>query len=152
MVFRFWWWCEDSLPNIHKIHEFCSNCMLLYCSWGEERAWTPYRNCQTRRKGTSHKDLRPSSTKQTTSWEESKATVTFFSHSGKMEQRNVKSYSTNWKNSLEAFLFPFQDCKIMCHSFDQFTGCFEWTGTKSVSCLSKCQDYFFTATLVLYTW
>lgn len=83
-----------------RIHEFSPYCMLFYCSWGEERAWTPHRSCKTRGEGTIHKVLRSSSSKQTTSWEESKATVTFFSSSGKMEQGNMKSYSTTWRNSL----------------------------------------------------
>lgn len=67
---------QKNFHNFPKFHAFCSNSTLLYCSRGEEGAWTSHRNCKTRGKGTSHKVLHPSSTKQTTSWEESKDTVT----------------------------------------------------------------------------
>lgn len=50
--------------------------MFSCCSGGEERARSSTRSCKTRGKRTWNQILSPSSTQQTASWEESKATVT----------------------------------------------------------------------------
>lgn len=79
--------------------------MFLFCSGGEKRARSSTRSSKTGGKRTWDQIISPSSTQQTASWEESKATVTFVFHFG-------------------------DDALIPVHFslFQHFTGGWEWTG------------------------
>lgn len=66
----------------------------------------------------------------------------------KKEQRNMKSCNTNWKKSSGVFLFLFRSAHLISLQAAKN----ELAQKGSVSCLSQCQDYFYTVTLVLYTW
>lgn len=114
--------------------EHSHHCMFFYCSRGEKGARTSYGNCKTRGEGTRHKVLRPSSTKQTSSREESTAPMIAAPLTRRQSnaEKCPKAPSGNHFKTWSILVPPqkLQDILPLC-SFAQFTWCYEWTGTKS---------------------